>query len=270
MLYGGKSVMNVGLKGALSSIVALGCVASAVPGVLSFAVDEEKGSTEKSEDKASSSSEKSEGEDKKKREEEDKKKKLETTASALSIVSSASSLLAPGAVASNSDAVLRELDLAQRLKTIKLLDESIKSLDKKQKSSIEKVSEEVGKTLEYIGDHPVKSLVGTFGAVAGVKIFQTARDGGYIGDEVIAAFSPDVIKNINDARASRIKLETSMIDREGKLLDLDAKRRERDFYVNRPGVSNAKRYAEAFGEVLGNISKGIASIFGVFFGGGKK
>lgn len=263
--------MNVGLKGALSSIVALGCVASAVPGVLSFAVDEEKGSTEKSEDKASSSSEKSEGEDKKKKEEEDKKKKLETTANALSIASSAGSVLAPSASSASSDAVSRELDLAQRLKTIKLLDEIIKSLEKeKKKSSIEKVSEEVGKTLEYIGDHPFESLVGTFGAAAGVEIFQTARDSGYIGDEVIAAFSPDVIKNINDARASRIKLETSMIDREGKLLDLDAKRRERDFDVNRPGVSNAKRYAEAFGEVLGNISKGIASVFGAFFGGGKK
>ena len=264
--------MNVGLKGALSSVVALGCINSAIPGALSFAEGENSADSEKKVEKASADSEKSGGEEKKKKEEEeDKKNKLETAASALSIASSAGSMLAPGTVSSNSDAVLRELDLAQRLKTIKLLDESINSLkEEKKKSSIEKVSEEVGKTLEYIGDHPVKSLVGTFGAVAGVKVFQTARDSGYISDEVIAAFSPDLIKNANEARASKIKLETSIIDREGKLLDLDAKMRERDFYVNRPELSNAKNYAKAAGDALQDISKGVASFFGAFFGGGKK
>ena len=264
--------MNVGLKGALSSVVALGCITSAIPGALSFAEGENNAGSEKKVEKASADSEKSGGEEKKKKEEEeDKKNKLETAASALSIASSAGSMLAPGTVSSNSDAVLRELDLAQRLKTIKLLDESINSLkEEKKKSSIEKVSEEVGKTLEYIGDHPVKSLVGTFGAVAGVKVFQTARDSGYISDEVIAAFSPDLIKNANEARASKIKLETSIIDREGKLLDLDAKMRERDFYVNRPELSNAKNYAKAAGDALQDISKGVASFFGAFFSGGKK
>jgi len=264
-------VMNVGLKGALSSVVALGCITSAIPGALSFAEGENNADSEKKVEKASADSEKSGGEEKKKKEEEDKKNKLETAANALSIVNSAGSTLAPGTVSSNSDAAFRELDLAQKLKTIKLLDESIKSFEKeKKKSSIEKISEEVGNTLEYVGDHPVKSLVGTFGAVAGVKIFQTARDSGYISDEVIAAFSPDLIKNANEARASKIKLETSIIDREGKLLDLDAKMREREFYVNRPELSNAKNYAKAAGDALQDISKGVASFFGAFFSGGKK
>ena len=279
--------MNLKLKGVFSSVVAVGCVAAAVPGLSAFAA----GKSSKEDDKSGKSEEINKEEKKEDKKEEEKKKKKEKRKTACDNMSIANSALSIRNSRTRSRLKSNgKMDTLMDLKILEMLQKSLKSLEEKEeKCPLEKAADVVGNTSKFVAKEPIKAALTASIMAGGARVYQYLRNQGYIDDTTIAAVAPDMYKGIKDARMGecdlrkqelslreqelslskqKLSLREQELDVQSKDLDVRGKQSVADFYKDRPELSSVKKYIDFASTVVTNICKGIGSILGLRPGNG--